>query len=79
MATKEPLGGLVTTTTSFQSVFLMPQHSMAPSLWIPQVPTVPALTSLKVPGGGLDSPLLLTPQQSSVPSDLIAQAWPRRH
>src|ERR1019366_7690015 len=43
---------------------------MVPSVLRPHEKNSPALTAVKVPGGGVDSPKLLTPQQTIVPSVL---------
>ena len=41
----------------------------------PQEWNLPALTAVKVPGGGVAWPSALRPQQATVPSVLIPQVW----
>jgi hypothetical protein len=48
---------------------------MMSSLITPHVCAQPALTDAKVPAGGVASPLLLSPQQSTVLSLLTPQVW----
>ena len=51
----------------------LPQHATAPSVLIPQAWLDPALTDMKEPPGGEDSPTVSSPQHTIEPSALIPQ------
>lgn len=55
---------------------MLPQQAMVPSVLTPHANSIPALTDVNVPSGGLAPPSLTLPQQAMVPSALTPHPNP---